>query len=220
MSQQPPFNPNLPQAGWYDDPEHPQMIRWWDGTQWTPHRKPAQPSIPAMDARPAGRRSGKSWPRQHKVLTAFGAVAAFWLIVIVAAVASHGSGPAASTAAQAPQTSAAAVSSPSAASSSPAAAAPAAVRTVATFSGSGTENTPQFTVSDTWKLDYTFSCAAFGQSGNFQVFEDGGSDFNGVTVNELSDGQSGSTWAYGDAGTHYLVVNSECSWTVKVIDEP
>ncbi len=27
------------------------------------------------------------------------------------------------------------------------------------------------------------------------------------------------TWAYDDAGTHYLEINSECSWTVTVIDE-
>ena len=32
--------------------------------------------------------------------------------------------------------------------------------------------------------------------------------------------KAASTWAYGDAGRHYLEVNSECDWTVKVIDEP
>jgi hypothetical protein len=92
-------------------------------------------------------------------------------------------------------------------------------KTVATFSGSGIENTPKFTVTDTWKLDYTFDCSSFGTSGNFIVNEDGGADFTGASVNELGAGKSGSTYAYGDAGTHYLQVNSECSWSVKVIDE-
>jgi hypothetical protein len=32
--------------------------------------------------------------------------------------------------------------------------------------------------------------------------------------------KSSSTWAYGDAGTHYLEINSECDWTVRVLDEP
>lgn len=107
-------------------------------------------------------------------------------------------------------------------SAAPATTAPAAApsgKTVATFSGSGIENTPKFTVTDTWKLDYSFDCSGFGTSGNFIVDEDGGSDFSGVSVNELGMGKSGSTYAYGDAGTHYLQINSECSWNVKVIDE-
>ncbi|HEX3514572.1 MAG TPA: hypothetical protein VHT26_11295 [Trebonia sp.] len=115
---------------------------------------------------------------------------------------------------------------PSAAPSSPAAPPPPqssapslAGHTVATFSGSGIENTAKFTVTDTWKLDYSFDCSSFGTSGNFIVNEDGGSDFSGVTVNELGTGKSGSTYAYGDAGAHYLEINSECSWNVTVIDE-
>ncbi|MEX2562340.1 MAG: CD225/dispanin family protein [Nitriliruptoraceae bacterium] len=30
-----------PQAGWYDDPEQPGTLRWWDGTAWTDQRQPA-----------------------------------------------------------------------------------------------------------------------------------------------------------------------------------
>jgi hypothetical protein len=92
-------------------------------------------------------------------------------------------------------------------------------KTVATFSGSGIENTPKFTVTDTWKLSYSFDCSNFGSAGNFQVYEDGGNDFSGVSVNDLAMSKTGSTYAYADGGTHYLEVNSECSWTVKVIDE-
>jgi hypothetical protein len=32
--------------------------------------------------------------------------------------------------------------------------------------------------------------------------------------------KSASTWAYDDGGTHYLEINSECAWKVKVVDEP
>jgi hypothetical protein len=74
-------------------------------------------------------------------------------------------------------------------------------------------------VTDTWKLDYSFDCSSFETSGDFIVNEDGGSDFSGASVNQLGTGKSGSTYAYGDAGTHYLQINSECSWSVKVIDE-
>lgn len=90
---------------------------------------------------------------------------------------------------------------------------------VATFRGSGTGNTPRFTVGATWKLEYSYDCSAYGGRGNFIVSEDGGSNFGGASVNELGSRGSSSTWAYNDAGTHYLSVDSECSWTMRVVDE-
>ena len=37
----------LPPAGWYDDPEHPDHLRYWAGTAWSDHRAPKQPAPPA-----------------------------------------------------------------------------------------------------------------------------------------------------------------------------
>jgi hypothetical protein len=92
---------------------------------------------------------------------------------------------------------------------------------VARFSGSGIQNTPPFTVPDQWHLSWWYSCANFGMSGNFIVDEhntDGGLDFNGASVNELGSGRGPvATYAYGDAGQHYLSVNSECDWQVVVV---
>jgi hypothetical protein len=127
----------------------------------------------------------------------------------------------------------AAASTPAAKTSAPPSAAPARspapapvaavsrTRTIATFTGSGIENTPQFTIGGdgTWKLDWTYNCSSDGGSGNFIVGEDQ-DDFSGVNVNELGPGGHGSTWAYSDAGTHYLAINSECEWRVKVIGQP
>lgn len=73
-------------------------------------------------------------------------------------------------------------------------------------------------MTDTWKLKYTFDCSTFGQSGNFQVHEDGGNDF-AWSVNDPAKSKSALTHAYDDAGSHYLQVNSEYAWTMKVIDE-
>lgn len=30
--------PVTPPAGWFLDPERPDLLRWWDGTAWTEHR--------------------------------------------------------------------------------------------------------------------------------------------------------------------------------------
>ena len=137
------------------------------------------------------------------------------MVIVVAIAAASGSHP--NSPAPVSATSASPVSAP--APSSPVAKAAAArARTVATFTGSGQQNTRKFTVTSTWKLVYSFNCSEFGTSGNFQVYEDGGNDFN-LSVNDLAMSKSASTWAYDDGGTHYLQVNSECSWKVKVVDE-
>jgi uncharacterized membrane protein YhaH (DUF805 family) len=38
-----------PQAGWYQDPQDPQGLRYWDGVQWTSQtHKPNQPAAPVL----------------------------------------------------------------------------------------------------------------------------------------------------------------------------
>jgi hypothetical protein len=38
-------------SGWYDDPEHPEQYRYWDGANWTDHRSPKKaPPAPSNDA--------------------------------------------------------------------------------------------------------------------------------------------------------------------------
>ena len=151
--------------------------------------------------------------------TAAAAPAPAVTVTVTAQAAAHSkAAPAKSAPAKsAPAKSAPAKSAP--AKSAPSASPAPATTTVATFSGSGIQSTPRFTVTNTWKLDYTYDCSSFGGSGNFIVDEDGGNDFDGASVNALGAGGSSSTWVYDDAGTHYLAVNSECSWTVKIIDE-
>jgi hypothetical protein len=34
-------------ANWYDDPEHPTQLRYWDGVAWTDHRAPKPAPAPA-----------------------------------------------------------------------------------------------------------------------------------------------------------------------------
>jgi hypothetical protein len=166
------------------------------------------------------------YPPQQAPLRAGGRVACIgclglvgFLAIVIAVVGANSprsSTPAASTTTQAAPPAQAAQSALAAPPATTAAAKPAIV---ATFHGSGEQNTQKFTVTDTWQLAYAFDCTSFGFKGNFQVFEDGGVDFTGVDVNDLAMSKSANTWAYNDGGTHYLKINSECDWTVEVVDE-
>lgn len=92
----------------------------------------------------------------------------------------------------------------------------AAPQTLLELSGSGSKTTQKFTAAGDWDLAWTYNCANFGGSGNFQVFITADDPSTLVTpVNQL--GASGSSVEhYHDAGTFYFEVNSECNWTVKV----
>jgi hypothetical protein len=86
------------------------------------------------------------------------------------------------------------------------------------FNGTGNQNTPSFTTPATWHLSWSYRDCPSG-SANFIVDEynaDGSPDLNGVSVNELGTGRGPvATYAYGDAGTHYLSVNTEgCHWSL------
>ncbi len=65
-----------PAAGWYEDPEHPGWIRFWDGAAWTDHRSAAPTAAPLQGDDGRGR---------AEVATGFviiGAVAAALLVMI------------------------------------------------------------------------------------------------------------------------------------------
>jgi hypothetical protein len=86
------------------------------------------------------------------------------------------------------------------------------------FGGTGTQNTPTFSTADNWHLSWAYWGCPGGRS-NFIVTEynaDGSTDFNGISVNELGTGRGPvATYAYGDAGSHYLSVNTEgCNWSL------
>lgn len=151
------------------------------------------------------------------------------LILVSVACASHEETPAAATrqvpasaaALQTPASTPSESASPSSVPSPSASpSADQAPRVIARFNGSGAENTAPFTVPDSWHLSWEY-WGCNGGTGNFIVEEnntDGSSDFNGITVNELgsADGPV-ATYAYGDAGTHYFSVDSECSWSLAVV---
>lgn len=207
-----------PQPRPYQPPRDPRaqpQVRHGDAT-WTPPPRPAAPPGPyrppqpfyGYQGAPPQLRPPRPRPRKSRkglAFAVFGAAGA--LVAVIAAVSASHPSPSQSPAAPG-----------SAAAPAQGTAPAAAPETVATFSGSGITNTPQFAVSSTWKLDYSFDCSGFGDgTGNFIILEDG--TYGAMEVDELAASKTGSSYAYDDAGTHYLEVDSECSWTLKIIDE-
>ncbi len=203
--EQPYGSPQLPPPPGYERPYQPQQ-------PGLPPQNPFGPYGPQQGYQPQPPRRRKHTLRNVLLGTIGGLIA----IGIIGAALSGGKGGTgtAPDSGSAPAASAPASSTPA---STPAAVAAPAPRVIATFSGSGIENTAKFTVPDSWTLHWSYNCAAFGQAGNFAVLEDGGNDFSGATVNVLGTASHGVTHAYGDAGSHYLEVDSECAWSMQAV---
>jgi hypothetical protein len=92
-------------------------------------------------------------------------------------------------------------------------AAPPAPAVIYEKSGSGITTTPNFTTPAEWQIQWSYDCSKFGTTGNFIVMSE---DFQ-ANVNQLGAGGTDATYVHGDPGTHSLQINSECSWTVKVV---
>jgi hypothetical protein len=87
-----------------------------------------------------------------------------------------------------------------------------------TVSGHGEKSTRSFTTSANWALTYTFNCSSLGFAGNMIVTEQGGSQDGLPIVNDDSIKGGDTTYEHDDAGQHSLSIDSECAWTIKVLN--
>ena len=55
--------PSSPPASWYPDPSNPAQLRYWDGTEWTAHTAPQQPTRSDLPLGPGGRPYASFWRR-------------------------------------------------------------------------------------------------------------------------------------------------------------
>lgn len=149
------------------------------------------------------------------ILSVVGAVVALCLVGGVISAATSGNKPAGSnTQAAADNQAGAAATDDNSAAASPTKAKPSPTpKTLVKMSGNGTDKTKMFDVGDEWTITYTYDCRNWGQSGNFQVYED--YPEGDVLVNELGIKGTDSKTVYG-SGTHYLEISSECDWTITV----
>ena len=58
-------DPRQPQPGWYPDPGGSRVLRWWDGTAWTPHTHPLPDLQPGTAPPAAGPAPQRTAPAVH-----------------------------------------------------------------------------------------------------------------------------------------------------------
>jgi hypothetical protein len=96
--------------------------------------------------------------------------------------------------------------------------------TIATFTGNGDTSTSKFTVrgNGNWVLKYSYDCSAQpGGEGPFMVDEDAMNNEtpSAVAIFRLDSGGKGSWHVYGDEGRHYLQIQTECPYTISVVQK-
>jgi hypothetical protein len=165
---------------------------------------------------------------KHTARNILGIVGGIVVLIIIISVATGGgsknSAATSSPAAADPGTSASssfqASAAPSSAAPSPSAAFKA--QQLLDVSGSSQYQTARYTVggSGDYDIDWTYNEGTMGSQVNFQIYGDGGNDDSVTDPNQLGTGGSGVVHVYNDPGTHYLQVNSEGNWTLKVVTTP
>ena len=102
--------------------------------------------------------------------------------------------------------------------SAAAAGASAPTRIHAVYASTGSADTSQFTIggNGTWKIAWSYNCAGLDPKGSFTVGQDGASSVDGAYITRLGATGRGVTWAYKDAGSHYLAIRTQCRWRITV----
>jgi hypothetical protein len=86
------------------------------------------------------------------------------------------------------------------------------------YASTGSADTSQFTIggNGTWKIAWSYSCAGLDPKGSFTVGQDGANSVDGAYITRLGATGRGVTWAYKDAGAHYLAIRTQCRWRITV----
>jgi hypothetical protein len=85
------------------------------------------------------------------------------------------------------------------------------------FRGTGDQTTTRFAVTPghRWNLRWSYACPGRPPSGHLLI-RDGAAGNAGASVSASGAAGGGSTWIYAQAAAHYLVVITNCSWTIRV----
>jgi hypothetical protein len=88
--------------------------------------------------------------------------------------------------------------------------------TIASYSGNGNKNTPNFHVNaDQWTISWSCQGGQYGGNLIVDVYQSDGTYVDGA-VNVICNGAMHDTTLERGSGDFYLVVNADVSWTVTI----
>jgi hypothetical protein len=82
-------------------------------------------------------------------------------------------------------------------------------------SGGGNTTTATFTTGSDWALRWTFACP---NTGMLRVVAQGDSEVGVALVDETGPSGHATMYSHNTAGRHWLVVTSNCQWTLTATD--
>jgi hypothetical protein len=90
---------------------------------------------------------------------------------------------------------------------------------IAQFTGHGMTRTRPFTIggAGTWRLGWSYDCAALRHPGIFIVTAVNAGAPGGAPVEQTGLGGHGVSPAYAAAGVHSLAVDSGCAWQLRLL---
>jgi hypothetical protein len=90
---------------------------------------------------------------------------------------------------------------------------------LAAFSGQGNRTTRHFRVRAhaRWELRWSYSCPAGVADGQLVVEDAGAAGRGGASIDQTGISGAGSIWLGPGKATHYLIVISTCSWSMKAV---
>ncbi len=90
---------------------------------------------------------------------------------------------------------------------------------IAQFAGHGPARTSRFRVAGqrTWRIGWSYDCAALGHLGTFAVTVVGAGTPRATPVDQTGQSGQGVAPAQAGPGTYQLAVSSGCAWTVQAM---
>ncbi|HKS99240.1 MAG TPA: hypothetical protein VJT31_06885, partial [Rugosimonospora sp.] len=90
-------------------------------------------------------------------------------------------------------------------------------KTLLSVEGSGPGRTPRFTTGTDWYLRYSYDCPPNQDGLTVRIFEYSATGAGVEVANETEDTGSDTLPQHTAAGSRYLRITTQCTWTITIL---